>query len=944
MNRIVFLLLFILPFKISAQTPYFNELPMVYNEYTFKVNCLATNKQGYLYLGTNKGVFLFDGYKYVPVFTFNNWNTEITKLFFDSKGNLWVGDANGKINKQSKDNLNEFITFKFHFKEPVSDIVEDQSGKIWISSYGGGLVYYTADSALVPLKTTLNLYVYDMVLVNKDLWLASDQGIDVLNVSSIQMKAFEHNSILPDGIITSLAYNKAKKEVYIGTQSKGLSIYHTDKNSFNNKYSISKYGSVNKINFIGNNIWLLTEDSALVHILPEGPTKAFNKKNELFVSGITDMIADKEGNYWLCNKSNNLYSFNELFEFIPYPSLSSKNNNAIYRDKNNAIWISSNKGLFRYHNNAYEQILPQLKKKSVVSIHQDMYGDMWFGTFDKGLIRYNPNTKKYSIYTEKDGLCNNNILSIASINNTLWLATLGGICKVDFNHQSEKLGAIINFEKEKGIGINFIYQVFIDSKKRIWFATDGKGLTLYDGKDFINYNASKGLASKTIYSVTEAADGGIWVSSPKDGIYLFDGSQFRNFNKTNGIRSLDILSLVADENGNLIIMSDEGIDVLNTHTYQIHYHDEELGLRNLDPVLNASCKDLYGNIWFATSNGIIKYNHHRNKMWAGPTTILKRIGVFNKMYTSNFPKEFEYDENNISFDFIGLWYHKPSEVKYRVQLEGYDLNWFDTRDNIISYSKLLPGKYNFKVMSTVGNNFEHANCIEYEFVVKAPFWKRTWFVLLLILSFGTIIYFAIRRREKRLKEKQKFENDRIRFQFDTLRNQINPHFLFNSFNTLAGIIETDPDKAVVFVEKLSDFYRELLNYREKSVITIKEELNLLNSYIFLIEQRFADKIKIDIFVSEEMISKRMAPFCLQLLVENAIKHNTTSRENPLHIKIYEEQSYLVVQNTIRRKQEQVVSTGIGLQNIIKRYELLSTIPVEIIDDNSLFVVKIPLID
>jgi LytS/YehU family sensor histidine kinase len=214
--------------------------------------------------------------------------------------------------------------------------------------------------------------------------------------------------------------------------------------------------------------------------------------------------------------------------------------------------------------------------------------------------------------------------------------------------------------------------------------------------------------------------------------------------------------------------------------------------------------------------------------------------------------------------------------------------------------------------------------------------------MLIAISIG--IYLFIRWREQSIKEKQQFENDRIRFQLDTLRNQIQPHFLFNSFNTLAGIIETNPEKAVIFVEKLSDFYRDLLNYREKNLIPISEELKLLENYIFLIEQRFIGKIKFEIQIPLEILSLKIAPLCLQLLIENAIKHNTTSREKPLLIKIYKEDDFLVVQNIIQLKAEEVVSTGIGLQNILKRYEILSKNTLQILDDKENFIVKIPLIN
>ncbi len=228
--------------------------------------------------------------------------------------------------------------------------------------------------------------------------------------------------------------------------------------------------------------------------------------------------------------------------------------------------------------------------------------------------------------------------------------------------------------------------------------------------------------------------------------------------------------------------------------------------------------------------------------------------------------------------------------------------------------------------------------------IESPIWQKSWFIFLFFILIIISIYYLIQWRTKEIREKQQFENERIRFQLETLRNQINPHFLFNSFNTLAGIIETNPAKAVVFVEILSDFYRELLNYREKNLIYLSEELKLLENYIFLIEQRFLGKIKFELQIPLEIFNKRIVPLCLQLLTENAIKHNTASREFPLVIKIYKLDNYLIVQNIIQLKSSGVESTAIGLENISKRYELLSSEKIIILNEMNIFTVKIPLID
>lgn len=223
-------------------------------------------------------------------------------------------------------------------------------------------------------------------------------------------------------------------------------------------------------------------------------------------------------------------------------------------------------------------------------------------------------------------------------------------------------------------------------------------------------------------------------------------------------------------------------------------------------------------------------------------------------------------------------------------------------------------------------------------------WQKSSLVLLFLLISLIFIYYLFQWRTKEIREKQQFENERIRFQFETLNNQLNPHFLFNSFNTLAGIIETNPEKAVIFVERLSDFYREMLNYREKNLIYLSEELRLLENYIFLIEQRFIGKIKFELQIPLDIFNKRVVPLCLQLLVENAIKHNIASRENPLIIKIYKSNNYILVQNKIQLKSAGVESIGIGLENISRRYELLSTEKILILNEMNIFTVKIPLID
>ncbi len=930
-------MLMLLQTNVFAQEAIFYEHEFIYNNESDKINSLAICNKGFLYIGTNQCVFYYDGISYHKALPDK---LTVQKLFFDSENRLWIADAQSKVYLFQ----NNKLVLKAQLKANVSDIIQDKQKNIWVSTYGDGLVKFHSTSNKITKVNLTDPYVYDLLLLNNDLYVASDNKINIVNTINLKSNACAFNNYINDEIVTSLAFHVLQNCIYIGTQSKGLFQYQIQSKKIIPIAGSTNFGSIQKIIPKESTLWLITEDSALVKYSREHDYTAFNKKNGSFVSAINDVATDKEGNLWLCNSSSTIYSFNSIFERIQFSNSKIKECNAIYRDSKSRIWFSTNTELYYYHQNKLNKVFDASKKLGVISIHEDFFGNMWFGTFDKGLICYDTKIQKLVIYNDKNALNNNNILSIASIDNTLWLATLGGISRLTFTKNNQELSSVQNYANEQSIGTNFIYKVYVDSKKRVWFATDGKGLSMFDGKRFYNYSKKEGLKSKNLYSITEDNKGVIWLASAKDGIYSFDGQNFRNYNRSMGLRSLKISGLIADRHNNLLIVSDVGIDIMNLETKEILYHDTEIGFKNTSPFLNANMLDNYGNIWIGTSSGIIKYNSESNKLSAGPIAVFTEFRVNAEKRKMENHSLFKHDENFIQFSYNGLWYHKPSEVRYKIQLKGYDVQSIETKDHSITYSKLPPGKYEFVLQCTASNTFKNANTIRYSFTIDYPFWQKAWFIVLFVFVIMLGIYIFIKWRTRVLQEKQQFEKERIVFELETLRNQINPHFLFNSFNTLAGIVETNPLKAVVFIEKLSDFYRELLTYRERNLINLTEELKLLENYIFLIEQRFINKIKFELQIPLEYFEKKVAPLSLQLLIENAIKHNTASREHPLTIKIYCEGAYLIVQNKIYLKSSGVVSTGIGLNNIAKRYELLSDKNVEIINDGNIFTVKIPLID
>jgi two-component system, LytTR family, sensor kinase len=196
-------------------------------------------------------------------------------------------------------------------------------------------------------------------------------------------------------------------------------------------------------------------------------------------------------------------------------------------------------------------------------------------------------------------------------------------------------------------------------------------------------------------------------------------------------------------------------------------------------------------------------------------------------------------------------------------------------------------------------------------------------------------------------EKEQLEKENLSSQLEGLRNQVNPHFLFNSLNTLIQIIPENPDTAIRFVRQLSKVYRYILEMKDSSTTSLSNELEFLNAYIFLLKERFGDNLKINTAVNileEGQCDAQIVPLALQIVLENAIKHNIISTEKPLKIEIYVESgTKLIVRNNLQRKNQVQEGTGTGLQNINNRYALVSGKQIDVIVTPQYFTVVMPLL-
>lgn len=204
-------------------------------------------------------------------------------------------------------------------------------------------------------------------------------------------------------------------------------------------------------------------------------------------------------------------------------------------------------------------------------------------------------------------------------------------------------------------------------------------------------------------------------------------------------------------------------------------------------------------------------------------------------------------------------------------------------------------------------------------------------------------YYFFNLWKNSLVRNEQLEKENMTARYEALKNQINPHFLFNSLNTASALIHEDPNRAEEFIDEFSKIYRFLLEHQDKNLHLLEDELTFVRSFLSMQEIRFGKSLQTSIEVDASKMKYLIPTLSLQLLVENAIKHNQVTEEKPLHIAISEEGDMIVVKNSLQLRSESLKSTGIGLNNLNARYEMLANLKPVFLKTENEYVAKLPLI-
>jgi len=680
---------------------------------------------------------------------------------------LWIGHTGGAISQFDGREFSSFEPEEGLGKVEVTDIAVDRLGLIWYSTMGEGLFRYDGRH-LANFDTEDGLsdnYVYDIEIDREgELWLATDYGISHFTRDTFQRISMRDG--LPDNIVRVLEFSGDR--IWLGTDESGISSFDPLSGSFVN-YGGWEYGPVTGIVVDpGKQIRVSTERMGLieVEILADSMAvyRQITEAEGLISNQLNTIIKDSEENLWIGGRRGVVQLLPPLFEFMSKESgLPFEQANSLLKDTQGHLWVCSEVGLFRGVSSSsgrlnWENISDKLQLEGIsfISVYEDTRHFIWAGSLGRGLIIIDPESMAFRVVDKTNGLSDDNIINITGHENQIWLSTLGGgVIKYDLEREH-----FMHFNKSVLKG-NYIYSTRVDPDGKVWVAGSLQ-YPLYIQDDSLHTFTDNSFAVPALHGIAIDSSGHICFNTLSNGILKLGKQGVEQMESENGVDFQEIQSIVFDKHGRLLVFANSGMQILDTEKGSSIYLDEQTGLGYRYPVLNSVYRDREEQIWFGTHTGIIKYNpDYLYITEQRPRVHLSTLRLFDSSVDRTRTR-YGYRSNNFTFGYTGLWYKNPEMLTFRYQLEGYDLDWNEYyRNRVITYPKLPPGHYSFKVeVSIDGQSWNRSEEGVFAFRIVPPFWMRWWFIIsmILLLILGILLYIRLRlaslERAKKLLEKQ----------------------------------------------------------------------------------------------------------------------------------------------------------------------------------------------
>ncbi|WP_372750993.1 two-component regulator propeller domain-containing protein [Labilibaculum sp.] len=745
-----------------------NGLPQAY------IYSISQNSEGYLWVGTGDGLSCFDGANFINYNTMDSLAGNFISCNLNTPRADWFGHMNGSLTFKDKNGFH-IVRSKAEDKSSITDLHQNSNGQIWLSNQRKGLLRVIENKRIEPLIFSEGPFsVNSFQFVNeKDLLLGSNEGVKYCTVVDNQIVVQNTISEIGQNRINQIVKERSGNAFLILSENKN--IYHLTVKE--NAYSVSqiKVRGGLQMESIQNvfedrnlNLWVstfgqgvhkLAKDSLGYHFMT-----TFSTENGLESDNSKLCFEDSEGNIWISVYGKGLsrlidpaYTF-----YSPDASygstISAISKNAEYE------WFGTDKGLLRksVDNNKelrFYDSCQGLPFDKITSLYQKE-NDLWIGTEKNGLYRLNISTNRIERELIADGILENSINSINGKNDQLWIATKKGACNYNLTTGKKNWYTI----SKGGLPHNCVNHIFIDSKDRIWMSTLSSSLVLLENGKVTNLFLSDDNNFINIRSIDEDNEGRIWVGTLGNGVFLYQKDSIVNLSSKDGLLSDYCYSLIADNQNRIWVAHRGGISRINADTFFIKPLQENIGISKSDEFqVNSSFVDLDNNLWFGMNSGLLKFNPSLEiKASIAPVPKIKSIQINEQEIALSDKIVLSPGRYKIKIEFVGIYFKEPELVKYRYILDGYDEDWtqFSTNKQVTYYG-VSDGSFDFLLEASNGDGITNEYPLNLRIYIQTPFWKQTWFYLLVLVLLIILIVFYIKGREKILKKENRILEEKV---------------------------------------------------------------------------------------------------------------------------------------------------------------------------------------
>ncbi len=808
------------------------------------VNAICEHDNNVLWVGTIEGLAKLENEVFTTYTTKNGLpSDEINCLLRDERNNLFVGTTKGLAKLDGGKFTQLIVDPKFPELSILCFFQEPNTGKIWMGTTEG--VYEFTGGKFISQRFPV-FYDNDIKAINKDnlgrIVAGTQDGLFLLENGLFRQFIPLAGTDIPliNSLITDIS-----GVLWVGAAN---GLFSFDGNSFQQtkiSTDVNAENVVSLFNDFENNVWLGTH-SGLFRFRGKGFTH-YGEQAGLTGNFIFGIAKVKNGDMWFCSESHGVFRYDGL----SFYGFSKKNG------------------------------MPSDRTSACIALDD---GSLLVGT-DNGLVHIE-NNKVVKTYTREDGLNNDSVnVFFRDSKGILWMGGNTGITKMENDSLTPYYIRYAGPQPD-------VWSIFEDSKGQMWVGTYRGGLFLFENGKFRKVNHEMGLLADSYFGICEDKEGKLYYAT-LDGVYIYDGKGIDSIREQHGLNSDLVYTLGIDlKKEYLWIGTNQGVNKFDLNSYNnaatkmVYTFGKEEGFYGVECNTNGIYEEEDGTMWFGTVNGLMKYNprEYRSNPYYTKTNITRTILFYHDTLLAN-NSTLDYSDNSISFEYVGICLTNPAKVRYRYMLEGFEKTYSPaTKEKIARYPNLPSGTFTFKVISCNNEGLWNEEPATFTFTIATPFWKKSWFWLLISIAAVAMLSLAIFWRIKQIKARERRESEmRVALagnELKALRAQMNPHFVFNSLNSIQHFILTNKSQdAGKYLNKFARLMRVILNNSEKSVITVQEEMEYLQLYMELEAMRFDNKFEWSVKIADDIDTDyfEIPAMLLQPYVENAILHGLTPR-------------------------------------------------------------------